>query len=67
MKKPGLIGDRQWETGNGAMKHVVQVENKPNMEKNNMKAVEICTALLLPMWVNPRRPTFSLHIIRTSE
>jgi hypothetical protein len=43
------------------------VENKPNMEKKSMKAVEICTALLLPMRVTPRSPTFSLHIIRTSE
>ena len=36
-------------------------KNKPNMEKNIMKAVEICTTLLLPICVSPRRPTFSLQ------
>lgn len=36
-------------------------ENKPKMEKKIMNAVDICTTLLLPMCVSPRRPTFSLQ------
>lgn len=45
----------------GSIKSVMEVHNKPNMEKKNIKAVDICTTLLLPMCVNPRRPTFSLQ------
>jgi hypothetical protein len=33
----------------------------PRMEKKIMKAAEIWTTLLLPILVDPRRPTFSLY------
>jgi hypothetical protein len=44
---------------------VTESENRglPNMEKNIIKPVDIWITLLLPTFVNPSNPMFSLHHI----